>query len=102
MHCRIEREGETARVFLSGRCTFEGLAQFETILSLVREERVRALALDLHGLAHIDSSGIGMLLMLRDVCEKQQSGLVLKRVSAPVGRLLQLSRLERLFTIEEA
>lgn len=57
---------------------------------------------DLHGVTFIDSTAIGALVGVQRALKERGGGLVLRRPSRAVARLLELTALDRLFEIEDA
>lgn len=101
MHMKIGSFEDLVLIRLKGRCTFSGLAQFEDVLDLVRHRPPTRFELNLSDLEYIDSSGVGMLLMVHEACEKKQSTLVIVKPSPQVMKVLRLTRLDQMLTIEE-
>jgi anti-sigma B factor antagonist len=58
------------------------------------------LVLDLSGVAFLDSSGIGTLVELRNVANDSGGSLVLRRPSERTRRLLEITALDTVFTID--
>lgn len=100
MQCRISSFEELVLVRLKGRCTFSSLPQFEEVLEEVNHRQPSRFEIELSELEYIDSSGVGMLLMLQEACERRQSHLVLCNPSAQVITVMRLTKLDQLFTIE--
>ncbi len=61
----------------------------------------RDVAVDLAGVAYIDSSGIAGLVEAYQMSRKNGTRFVLAAISDPVKRVLQLARLDRVFAIAE-
>ncbi len=101
MQTRISSFEDLVLVRLTGRCTFSSLLQCEEILDIVRQRAASRFELELSGLNYIDSSGVGMLLMLQEACEKKKSQLILRCPSAPVQKVLRLTRLDQVLKVEE-
>ncbi len=59
----------------------------------------RTLVLDLHGVAFVDSSGLGALLGIKKQQERAGGRLLLTRLSAPVARIIEITRMDRVFEI---
>ena len=56
--------------------------------------------LDLSGVSFLDSSGIGTLVELRNVATDTGGGLTLRHPSERTARLLQITALDTVFTID--
>ncbi len=87
-------------VRLKGRCTFSSLVQFEEILADINHRPPTRFEIELSELEYIDSSGVGMLLMLQEACERRQSHLILCNPPIQVMNVMRLTKLDQLFTIE--
>ncbi|KAA1374788.1 STAS domain-containing protein [Aeromicrobium fastidiosum] len=61
----------------------------------------RTLVLDLHGVEFVDSSGLGALLGIKKQQDRGGGRLVLARMSAPVARILQITRMDGVFTVAD-
>ena len=59
-----------------------------------------SLVLDLSGVAFLDSSGIGTLVELRNVATDTGGALTLRHPSDRTKRLLEITALDRVFTID--
>ena len=99
MQSKICSYEDLVLVRLKGRCTFSSLSQFEEVLDLIRQRPVSHYEIHLGELEYIDSSGVGMLLMLHEACEKKHSTLTLVKPSVQVMKVLRLTRLEQMFNI---
>jgi len=57
---------------------------------------------DLSRVTYIDSSGVASLVEAFQKARSQKTGFALASVSQPVHRVLQLARLDKVFTIHES
>ena len=71
----------------------------ETIAEMVPQNRQFVLDLSLAGL--VDSGGLAGIVMLHKFLNAQQCQLVLCSLSKPVVALFKLTRMDRLFAIQE-
>ncbi|BAE49137.1 STAS domain-containing protein [Paramagnetospirillum magneticum] len=69
----------------------------KTLMELMLEKR--PVAVDLSRVEYIDSSGIAGLVEAYQMARKNGTLFVLVAISDPVRRVLQLARLDRVFTI---
>lgn len=74
---------------------------FQQAHGVLRDGAPARLVLDLSGIEFLDSSGIGTLVELRNVATDTDGALVLRRPSARTRRLLQITALDAVFTIED-
>lgn len=61
---------------------------------------VKAFAIDFSGTDHMDSSALGMLLLLRDELSTENTNIELVNCSDNIKELLTLARFDTLFTIK--
>lgn len=87
------------RLHIKGTFTFSDNAKFREILSLLKDEKVASLELDLSELQFIDSAALGMLLLLHDEALKKQKRIVISSAQGQIKKMLQLSNFEEIFNI---
>jgi len=95
---KTETEGDTLKVTLSGEFDMGSIASFRSAIEESREPWER-IAIDLHDVAFMDSSGLQELVRLNNRAHERDLELVLERPSVPVMRLLELTGLESHFAI---
>ncbi|KQX74736.1 MULTISPECIES: STAS domain-containing protein [Aeromicrobium] len=59
----------------------------------------RTLVLDLHGVEFVDSSGLGALLGIKKQQDRAGGHLLLTRLSDPVARIIEITRMDRVFEV---
>lgn len=98
MSCETTRQGETVFFTLAGAIDEEGAAalkqQFHALPQTPRE-----LVIDLAGVSHIGSSGIGKLLLFYKNIAAQKGVIRLVRVPRPIHELFTELRLDTLFSM---
>jgi len=82
-------------IVLSGRLDVTAAADVRLALGAAVAEGTGELLVDVAGLEHIDVTGLGMLVGIHRAAGRQGRTLVLRDVPPPVGRLLFLTRLDR-------
>lgn len=85
---------------LSDKLTSSDLSQFRELLSQIKKSSSKVIVLDLENLDWIDSAGLGMLILAKELAEKEELELVLRSPKGHVKSLLELGRFEKIFTIE--
>lgn len=100
MECAISINNHSCLVKLSGQFVFSDHAQFKEILNSAEEASVQHVTVNLAKVEFIDSAGLGMLLLLRDTCDKHKKRLTLKDPQGQVKKVFHISKFEHLFTIE--
>ncbi len=100
MQASITKEAGVAEVRLSGRFDFNSHRDFRNAYEpLMSESDVRAVTIDMGGVDYLDSSALGMLLMLRDKAGAANKALTLSNVRGPVKQVLEIANFGKLFHI---
>lgn len=101
MNIDTRKDGSTARLVLNGRFDFNSHAVFnETTDSLLREPGVSELELDFDQVKYVDSSAMGMLLLLKERAKSAAKSITLLNCKGAVAQVFELSNFRRLFTIK--
>lgn len=88
------------RIALGGRFDFSSHREFRDVTEqLLARGTVTTLEIDLGAVTYLDSSALGMLLMLRDKARAAHCDVVLAHCSAPVRQVLDVANFQKLFTI---
>jgi len=87
-------------VKLKDRMTFSDHAPFRALLDDVVNARAKACVFDLSGLTAIDSAGLGMLAIALDMSKKRGWQMTIRSPRGQVKSLLELSKFDKLLTIE--
>lgn len=69
--------------------------------TLLNEPAVRALELDLARVQYLDSSALGMLLILRDKAEERGKRVILSGARGTVRQVLEIANFAKLFTLRD-
>ena len=100
MKVSIDHHGSHATLRLAGHFDMEAHMPFHRACrSVLGEEKVRALSLDLSEVDYIDSSALGMLLLLQEKAEKNNIEITLNGCQRLVLRALTIANFHRLFKI---
>jgi anti-sigma B factor antagonist len=91
-------EGEIVIVVLRGDVDLEQSPRARQVL-LEAVGRARAVITDLSGVGYMDSSGVASLVEAFQAARSRGGRFALAAVSANVLRVLELARLDRVFTI---
>ncbi len=100
MECTIENTGNILLAKLSGQFIFSDHPAFKSVLNAASEKDIHHIRIDFARVDFIDSAGLGMLLLLRDTCEKNKKTLVLAHPAGQVKKVFDISKFEHLFTLE--
>lgn len=93
---------QTSSLRLEGTFTFEEHVPFRDATQMLLEAaRTPHLTLDLSGLDYMDSSALGMLLLLKEKAEMKGIKVILVKPSPSVMQILRIVQFGRLFDIVE-
>ncbi len=88
----------TATMSLTGSFIFDTNRAFrDSYESLLRTSGIRNLEIDLGGVDYIDSSALGMLLLLKDKADTCKIAVRLSRSKGAVKEILEVASFGRLF-----
>ena len=100
MKVSIDHNGSNATLRLAGHFDMEAHMPFHhACRAVLGEGKVRVLSLDLSEVDYIDSSALGMLLLLQEKAEKNTIKITLIGCQRPVLRALTMANFHRLFKI---
>jgi len=87
-------------ITLSGRFDFNRHREFRSACDpLLEDAQVQVLQVDLGQVDYMDSSALGMLLMLRDKAGAAKKQVVLLNVRGNVKQVLEIANFGKLFSI---
>ena len=101
MDYRIEHDDIEARVYLSGRLTFNDHGKVRTMIQEMVQSRAKRQILMINGLEFVDSSGLGMILVAREEVTQLDKKLVLRGAKDQVKRVLTVAQLGKVIDIED-
>lgn len=94
-------EGTTGTVKLEGRFTFESHQAFKAATGpLLESPDIHQVNLDLSAVNYMDSSSLGMVLLLRERASLKGVPIVLQRPSPSVLAILKVVQFAKIFQIE--
>ncbi|HYC04729.1 MAG TPA: STAS domain-containing protein [Azospirillaceae bacterium] len=85
---------------LSGRMTLVDHDRFRSVVDTLEGMEGGRCVFDLSGLEFVDSSGLGMFLIARDVAQNRGIDIVLRGARDGVQRILGIAKFDTLFTVE--
>lgn len=99
MRMELDRERNTAVVFLDNRLDASTAPEFKNFVNdLIKKQYVR-LVVDLSGVHFIDSSGLGVLVTVLRSVSQQGGDIKIAGLHAEVQALFTLTRLDKVFDI---
>lgn len=100
MQANIVRESSKAVVRLTGRFDFNTHREFRGAYEpLVGDVEIKSVVVDFSGVDYLDSSALGMLLMLRDKLGGASKEVSLSGVRGNVKQVLDIANFGKLFQI---
>lgn len=88
-----------AVIKLQGRFDFNAHREFREAVDKSMEGTAREVLVDLSGVDYLDSSALGMLLMLRDKAKTAAREVALTNCSGAVKQVLDIANFSKLFRI---
>ena len=95
----LNMETQTLEVRISGRFDFSIHQNFRKITQQTGLG-VKSIAIDLSETDYMDSSALGMLLVLRDKVNEKKEAITIKNSKEEVRKILKIANFDKLFTLE--
>ena len=95
----ISEDGSELTIVIKGRFDFSAHQDFRGTYEKLTKKPSRY-RVDLKDTAYLDSSALGMLLLLRDYAGGDNADIQILNASADVRRILTISNFEQLFAIQ--
>ena len=93
--------GFVAKVALHGRFEFSANHEFKSCTRLVLQTKeVREIEIDMSDVNYIDSSALGMLLVLREEADKALKKISLLNCRGVIKQVLDMANFSKLFIIK--
>lgn len=100
MEYTISNDSAGRMATITGRVTFKEQATFRELINTLFNETSASYVLNLGGVDHIDSAGLGMLLIARKHAQAKSADVILRHPPEGVRMTLDLAKFNELFTIE--
>ena len=94
----VTGNGQELVIRVDGRFDFSAHQEFRDAYE--RQSAAQRFVVDLRNTSYLDSSALGMLLLLRDHAGGDQSNVRITNCNADVKKILTISNFEQLFRIE--
>jgi HptB-dependent secretion and biofilm anti anti-sigma factor len=92
------RDGSTA-IVLQGRFDFNAHREFRDAVECALKETAPQIKVDLAGVDYLDSSALGMLLMLRDKAKSAGKSVSLANARGAVKQVIEIANFGKLFLL---
>ncbi|MFE8069508.1 STAS domain-containing protein [Marinobacteraceae bacterium S3BR75-40.1] len=93
-----KNEGSTLEIHIDGRFDFSSHQAFRDAYEDA-DQNVETYVVDMKNTTYLDSSALGMLLLLRDYAGGDSANVTLANCNDDVRRILTISNFEQLFEI---
>lgn len=93
-----QRDGK-AVIYLAGRFDFNAHREFREAVEQAVRDASSLIEVDLGGVDYLDSSALGMLLMLRDKAKSAGKGVSLANARGSVKQVLDIANFGKLFQL---
>ncbi|RDH86959.1 MAG: anti-anti-sigma factor [endosymbiont of Seepiophila jonesi] len=91
-------DGRLVRISINGRFDFSQHANFRNTYT-IEDAPYRCYEIDLSNVPYMDSSALGMLLVLRERAGGDKADITLVGFNDEIGQILNISRFENLFKL---
>lgn len=100
MQASVDVSEGRAVIRLQGRFDFNSHRDFREVVDTALASPASVIAVDLAGVEYLDSSALGMLLMLRDRAKSASREVTLAGCRNAVKQILDIANFGKLFTID--
>lgn len=100
MDYTVHTAADGLRVTLTGRMTLIDHEKFRNVVDAIEKSSAKLCVFDLSGLEFVDSSGLGMFLIARDVALPKEMEIQLLNAQESVRRILQIAKFQTLFSVK--
>ena len=100
LRIKVKDWGRVQSLVLSGRFDFHANKAFRTAYDdLLKREGAECLEIDMRDVEYMDSSALGMLLLLKERAEAADRSVILAHCRKPVREILDVVNFGKLFQI---
>lgn len=100
VHTNISDDKSTVTIFIEGDFNFSLLSDFKNSYNNNDVVTAKKIIIDLSGTLTIDSSALGMLLVLQRDMEKTGKAINVVNCNSLVRRIFAMTNLDRMFNVE--
>ena len=95
----ISHDGMTVQININGRFDFRLSQQFRNAYRQIPDHEGVTFHVDLKNTIYIDSSALGMMLLLREYAKCRGGSVIINSPSEQIDKLLKVANFEQLFVI---
>lgn len=96
----ISEDGKTVKIKIRGRFDYKMSSEFRNAYCHHPGREDVIYLVNLSNVDYMDSSALGMLLLLREHAKCRAGEVIIERPSEPINKILKVANFEQLFTIE--
>jgi anti-anti-sigma factor len=96
---KVESNSKELTIKVDGRFDFSAHQEFRDAYESVSSD-INSYVVDLNNTSYLDSSALGMLLLLRDHAGGDNANVKIVKCNDDVKKILTISNFEQLFTIQ--
>jgi anti-anti-sigma factor len=98
---REEYFSEVLTIYLDQNFTFKEYEEFKKIMNKIVYSKVKVIVLDMRETTHIDSSALGSLILLHEMCDsvKPPIKVMISNTNRSVLSILNIANFNKLFEI---
>ena len=96
----ISEDGKNVRINIKGRFDYKVSREFRDAYRHVPGRNGIAYHVDLRDVDYMDSSALGMLLLLREHAKCRGGEVIIEHPNEPIDKILKVANFEQLFTID--
>lgn len=97
VNTEVSQDGKELTIRITGRFDFGTHLDFRN--SYERQNKAETVVVDLKGTTYLDSSALGMLLLLRDHVGGDESNIRVVNTNSDVRKILAIANFDKLFDI---
>jgi len=98
----VTEAGDTATIYLNGSFVFQAHRDFKASYEhKLKQEHIAHLVIDFANVEYLDSSALGMLLVLKDKVETAKKTITLVRPNTVTAQTFDIAGFYKQFTIKE-
>ena len=102
MDIRTELKGEVLIARTQGRVDGANAREFQDALQAAIDENDHAMVLDMEELTYISSAGLGVILLIARVLQRQNRDLALCSLTGPVREIFQISGFDKIIKTHDS
>jgi anti-anti-sigma factor len=100
MSFEIRSDKEISVIYLNGRFVFDSHKDFRMVSDQALERSgTRVIQLDMGQVDYLDSSALGMLLMLKEKADNTSRTIQIKNLKGMARQIIEIANFHRVFTV---